>query len=177
MTEYGLNLYWKSLFARIATLERYGVKFLLCEDGEELEIQIPRALRGTGIREGVRNDKQSLLEAVRLREGLCVTCGMDMARRPARKGFASNWDWGTLSAVEGECSSLAVYPMYCASCWESRLFWRDVVEKKRAKSEEAGKAKTANGDPTPLRREEQTSADFGGDSGGDGVDALSFRAH
>lgn len=174
MSEYGLNTYWRNLLARVASYERYGVKFSLDEDGE-MTVQVPAALRGAKIKEGVQNDRESLLEAVRLREGLCVTCGQDVARHPARKGKSTNWFPETGKAITADCSSLLVCPMRCTSCWECNLMWKGLVEKhgtrQKAREEDSGHDSDA-----PTRRKRQTSPDADGDSGGGGVSAMDFTA-
>lgn len=176
MTEYGLNLYWKNLLTRLFNAERRGVVFTLTEDAEDLSIRIPKRINDTEFRAGLKQDKGRLLEAVRLREGLCVTCGMDKVRHPSRKGVANNWIWETLSNIEGDCSSLLVYPMWCQSCWDSRLMWKGLTVKINASSKKA-RAKDSSDDPgTPVRQSRKTSPDADGDSGGGGVEVLAFTA-
>lgn len=176
-TEWGLNLYWRGLLARVASLERYGVIFVLDADGDGMEAQIPRALKGTGIREGVRKDKPALLEAVRLREGLCAVCGMDKAKHPKREGKANHWDAQAMQVISANCSSLSVYPMYCSSCWESRIMWKGLTEKRTSATSQKIREKDSCDDPdAPLRRGRKTAPDGIGDSGGEGVAVLSFTA-
>lgn len=177
MIEWGLNFYWQNLLTRLVSAERRGVQFALTEDAEDLSIRIPKRITDTDFRAGLRNDKEALLEAVRLREGLCVCCGMDKPRHPLRKGVATTFLWGSLTSVEGDCSSLLVCPIYCTSCWESRSMWRGIVEKRRAYCQEEREKAALRAREAPLRREAQTATDFGGDSGGSSLEALAFRAH
>lgn len=177
LSEYGLNLYWKSLLARVTSYERYGVKFSLDDDGE-MTVQVPASLRGAKIKESVQNDRESLLEAVRLSQGLCVCCGIDAARHPARKGKSTHWDATTQKAITADCSSLSVCPMHCTSCWECNLMWKGLVERRQRNggSQKAREEGSGNDSDTPARRKRQTYADADGDSGGVGVSAMDFTA-
>lgn len=176
MTEHGLNLYWKNLLTRLTNAEKRGVVFALTEDAEDISIRIPKRITDADFRVGLKKDKQELLEAVRLREGLCVCCGMDKPRHPSRKGLYRNWMWGTLSIVEGDCYSLLVYPMWCQSCWESRAMWRGLVEKRNAGSQKTREETSPDEPDPPTRRGRKTPPDGRGDSGGAGVGVLSFTA-
>lgn len=173
MTLYGLNHFFCSLLARLTSLEERGVIFLLDDEGE-LTIRIPQGrLTEPGARERLKQSKPDLLAIVRLREGLCIHCGMDRARHPQRKAVAENWIAETQTVVSADCSALGVYPTYCLSCWESRAFWRDVCVRKpndaRSKKETTGDAD--KGSRQSVRLPGLTAPERTGDRGGTGLES------
>lgn len=174
MTHYGLNPYWQNLLTRLMNLERRGVIFAI-DDDAELIIRIPRnAIREPGTREGIKQDKTFLLEAVRLREGLCVTCGLDRAKYPRRAGKLF-----TNTPEEADCSSLLVCPTYCSLCWETRMYQRDLKMEKPGGTGNQAREKETGSDadlPPQVRQRKSSAPHSGGDSGGVSVEALAFDA-
>jgi hypothetical protein len=176
LTLYGLSSYWSSLLARLSSLESRGVIFALDDEGE-LTVRVPAGrLTEPGARERLKQSKQELTEAVRLREGLCVSCGMDTARHPKRLGEVDNWIPETQQVIKGNCSALGVYPTYCLSCWETRLCWQDVTVRisKNARSEKAKTETAIHRTDARVRRERTAAPELFGDSGGGSVEGNGY---
>jgi hypothetical protein len=102
---------------------------------------------------------------------------MDAAKHPARKGEWPNWNQQTETVEIGKCSALGVYPMYCSSCWDSRLMWQDVTRRisKHGNSKQTKSAAEADTPSSGIRAGRETVTDASGNSGGGSVETLSLE--
>lgn len=130
---------WENRLAILSGLEARGVQFRFDPDTLTLQYRAAKGVLTEQEEAGLDICRKGLTEALRLREGLCIACGLDAAKRPDRNGRKRVWNPETDQAEhvparpsEEFCRR---YPaLWCDACFEGGAWHRGLRRETNAHS-------------------------------------------